>query len=214
MLVQDIMKTDVITIHPSETIRLALLTVQEHRIRHLPVVDQGGLVGIVTDRDLRDASPSTLERERDERIMAQPISSIMTKEVLTAHPRDFVEEAALTLYEYNVGCLPVVRQNRIVGILTRKDILHTLVELMGVTKPSQRVEMTVPDQAGVLAEVTEVFRSHNMNVASVFTYTGEEPDSLHLVFRLETMDARDVVNELDAKGFRVVWPTKDPKDWD
>lgn len=214
MLVQDIMKTNVITIHPSDSIRLALLNTQEYRIRHLPVVDQGGLVGIVTDRDLRDACPSTLEPERDIRIMAQPVSSIMTKEVITAHPRDFVEEAALTLYEHNVGCLPVVRQNKVVGILTRKDTLHTLVELMGVNKPSQHLEVAVPDRAGVLAEVSDVFRLYNVNVASILIYPGPQNNTKHLVFRVQTMDTRKIINDLNEKGFRVVWPTKEPEEWE
>lgn len=214
MLVQDIMKSDVITIHPSDSIRLALLNTQEHRIRHVPVVDQGGLVGIVTDRDLRDACPSSLEPERDTRIMAQPVSSIMTKEVITAHPRDFVEEAALTLYEHNIGCLPVIRQNKVVGILTRKDILHTLVELMGVNRPIQRLEVAVPDQAGFLAEVTEVFRIHKVNVASVLVYPGQQTNTKHLVFRVQTMDTRKIVDRLKDQGFRVVWPTKEPDDWE
>lgn len=214
MLVQDIMKTDVITIHPSDSIRLALLNAQQYRVRHLPIVEQGSLVGIVTDRDLRDACPSTLARERDTRILAQPVSSIMTKEVITAHPRDFVEEAALTLYEHNVGCLPVVRQNKVMGILTRKDILHTLVELMGVNKPSQHVEIAVPDRAGVLAEAAEVFRAYNVNVASVLVYPGSEVNTKHLVFRVQAMDTRKLVKRLTETGFRVVWPTKEPDDWE
>lgn len=214
MLVQHMMKTNVITIHPSDSIRHALLTAREHRIRHLPVVEQGGLVGIVTDRDLREASPSTLLPERDMRIMDQPVSSIMTKEVITVHPRDFVEEAALTLYDHNIGCLPVVRQNHVVGILTRKDILHTLVELLGVSKPSQHLEVAVPDETGMLAEVTDVFRTHHVNVAGVLMYPGKEKNVKHLVFRVQTMDTRKLVKHLTEKGIRVVWPTKEPDDWE
>lgn len=214
MLVQDIMKTSVVTIHPSDSIRYALLTAREHRIRHLPIVEQSSLVGIVTDRDLREAGPSTLQPERDTRILEQPVSSIMSKAVITVHPRDFVEEAALTLYDHNVGCLPVVRHNTVVGILTRKDILHTLVELMGVTKPSQHLEIAVEDRVGVLAEVTDVFRQFKINVTGVLMYPGQADNIKHLVFRVQTMDTRGLVNHLTAQGFRVIWPTKEPDDWE
>lgn len=214
MLVQDVMQSEVITVHPTDSIHLTILSAQEYRVRYFPVVEQDSLVGIVTDRDLRDAGPSILERERDTRLLAQPVASIMTKEVITAHPRDFIEEAALTLYEHNIGCLPVVRQNKVVGIITRKDILHTLVELMGVNQPSQHLEVAVPDEAGTLAEVADVLRQHRINVASVFVYPAAEKNLKHLVFRVQAMDTRDIVEQLTEKGFRVVWPAKEPDDWE
>lgn len=208
------MQTNVITVHPSESIESALSKVQQHRIRHLPVVEQESLVGIVTDRDLRDACPSSLDPERDTRILTQPVSSIMTKEVITAHPRDFIEEAALTMYENNVGCLPVIRQNKVVGIITTKDILHTLVELMGVNKPSQRIEVVVPDRPGTLADATDILRDFNMNVTSIFMFPGAQENTKQIVFHVETMDVRRVVHRLTEHGLQVVWPTNDPNDWE
>lgn len=214
MLIESIMQTNVITVHPSESIESALSKVQQHRIRHLPVVEQESLVGIVTDRDLRDACPSSLDPERDTRILTQPVSSIMTKEVITAHPRDFIEEAALTMYENNVGCLPVIRQNKVVGIITTKDILHTLVELMGVNKPSQRIEVVVPDRPGTLADATDILRDFNMNVTSIFMFPGAQENTKQIVFHVETMDVRRVVHRLTEHGLQVVWPTNDPNDWE
>lgn len=214
MLIESIMQTNVITVHPSESIETALSKIQQHRIRHLPVVEQESLVGIVTDRDLRDACPSSLDPERDTRILTQPVSSIMTKEVITAHPRDFIEEAALTMYENNVGCLPVIRQNKVVGIITTKDILHTLVELMGVNKPSQRIEVVVPDRPGTLADATDILRDFNMNVTSIFMFPGAQENTKQIVFHVETMDVRRVVHRLTEHGLQVVWPTNDPNDWE
>lgn len=214
MLVQDVMNTEVVTISPSASIRTALIYLQQNRIRHLPVVEEGNLVGIIADRDVREAGPLIPESDRDTRIFDQPVSSIMTKEVITIHPRDFIEEAALTLYEHHIGCLPVMRQNKMVGILTTKDILHVLVELMGVNQPSQHVEVAVPDHPGTLADVAQLFRRQEIRIGSMLTYPGHKRQTKHLIFRVHAIDTRPLITELAEQGFHVVWPTQEPDDWD
>ncbi|WP_054950471.1 CBS and ACT domain-containing protein [Numidum massiliense] len=213
MLVERIMKTDVKTVHPTDAIRTAVQIIEKYNIRHLPVVEQDSLVGVVTDRDLRAALPSTLERQDDTRILAQPVSSIMTKEVITAHPRDFIEDAALLLYENRVGCLPVVRLNKVVGMITKKDILRTLIELMGVNIPSQRVEIALPDRPGLLADVAVVLKAFKINVTSVLIFPRQTEGVKHLVMRVQTIDTRKLVDRLQEKGFNVLWPSKEPDDW-
>lgn len=210
MLIEDIMNRNVVTVKPTDTIRLAMLMTAQHRIRHLPVIDESGkLVGIISDRDLRDACPSKLENCQDDEIFNRPIEVIMHKNVITAHPLDFVEEAAYTLYENKVGCLPVVDQDELRGILTESDILHTLVELMGVHYPSSHVEVEVDDRPGMLADVASVFKEMRSNVNSVLVYPGKSHGKKNLVFRVQTIDPRKLTKKLEESGYQVIWP-KDP----
>jgi acetoin utilization protein AcuB len=210
MLVEDIMNRNVITVKPSDTIRLAMLLAAQHRIRHLPVVDQSQqIVGIISDRDLRDACPSKLEHEQQAKTFDRQIAEIMNTDVITAHPLDFVEEAAHVLYENKIGCLPVIDQNELKGIITETDILHTLVELMGVNYPSSHIEVEVEDQAGVLADVAAILKSFKLNISSVLVYPGRRQGKKNLVFRVQTIDPRKITSALQKEGFKVIWP-KEP----
>lgn len=214
MLVENIMNRNVITVEPSDTIHIALLKVQQYRIRHLPVVQDGQLIGIISDRDVRDACPSILgtPHKEDEDILCSPISNIMRKDVITADPLDFVEEAALILYENNIGCLPVVSgdKNQLIGIITEKDILNTLVELMGVNFPSSHIEVEVDDQIGLLADVSQFFKAAKCNVSSVLVFPEKQHSTKkNLVFRVQTIDPRKVVQLIKEAGYHVIWP-KDP----
>lgn len=210
MLVSEIMKRNVITMKPNDTIREAIRKIYDHRIRHLVILSEGGdLVGVVSDRDLREVAPSRFTMKEEEfRILDHPIETIMTKEVITCHPSDFVEEAAYLLYEKKIGCLPVLAEGRLVGIVTESDLLHTLMELMGVHQPSSHVEVEVEDCPGVLADVTSLFKKAKVNVLSILIQPGKSPYHKRLVFRVQTIDPRKLVHLLEAEGIEVLWPRK------
>lgn len=122
MRVEQRVTRNVVTIGPEESLKRAVALMRGQHIRHLPVVEGKRLVGIVTDRDLREAggsalravgsptTPTTLDR--------LAVSGIMTREVITATPELPVEEAARLLVQHKIGCLPVVRADEVVGILT------------------------------------------------------------------------------------------------
>ncbi len=209
MRVEDIMRRRVVTAAPSTTIQEALSLLRSNRIRHLPVVENDKLVGIVSDRDMRDALPSCLcEHDDDDLVLQSPISEIMHRDVITAHPLDFIEDAANTVYEYKVGSLPVVEADRLVGIVTESDILYRLVELFGVNKPSSHIEVEVDDVAGMLADVSQVFKEAHVNVISVIIYPSPNPGKKKLVYRVTTIDPRHLIELLEEKGFLVSDPIK------
>lgn len=209
MRVEDIMRKKLVTVTPSTTLKEALSLLRGNRIRHLPVVENEKLVGIVSDRDIRDGLPSNLcEHDDDEMILLKPISELMHKTVITAHPLDFIEDAAATVYDFKVGSLPVVEADRLVGIVTESDILNCLVELFGVNKPSSHIEVEVDDRTGMLADVSQVFKEAQVNVNSVIIYPGQKPDKKNLVFRVTTIDPRHIVELLEEKGFVVCDPIK------
>lgn len=207
MRIEDIMRRNLVTASPATTIGEALLLLRLNRIRHLPVLEGEQLVGIVSDRDLRDALPSRLiTRDDDDTILHKPISEIMQTQVITVHPLEFIEDAAVQIYENKIGSLPVVEGTKLVGMITESDLFNSLIELFGVNKPSSHIEVEVDDRAGMLAEVSQVFREAQVNVCSVVVYPGKKIGTKSLVFRVQTMDPRSLIHLLHERGFTVVGP--------
>ncbi len=208
MLVEEIMTTDVATLSPNHTVAEARDLMRTKKIRHLPIVtEEREVVGIVTDRDLKEAIPSTLSNETDQRINDTHVSEIMTKNPMIGHPMDVVEELAVIFYENQIGSLPIVSNNKLVGIITETDLLYKYIELTGAHQPGSQIEVRVPDVPGILFEVSKVFYEHKINVVSVLVY----PDKLYttkkiLVIRIKTMNPLPVIQGLKTAGFDVLWP--------
>ncbi len=127
------MTAEVVAVKPDDSLASVVKLSRQHKIRHLPVVEHGALVGIVTDRDLRAASthPALFDRLLD--LLASLdrglVKEIMAREVVTATPDMSVAKAAKLMREHNVGCLPVVKDNTVVGIVTASDLLGVLAAL-------------------------------------------------------------------------------------
>jgi acetoin utilization protein AcuB len=135
MRVAERMRTAVVLVSPSESVRTALKLLREQQIRHLPVVKDGKLVGIVTDRDIRLVFPSAVtadNKEQDALDVLEKVSvgQIMTKRVITVTPETSIADAARLLLERRIGGLPVVQGDLLVGIITKTDILAAFVEIM------------------------------------------------------------------------------------
>jgi acetoin utilization protein AcuB len=124
------------SVKPGDTVRHARALLEEHRINQLPVVVAGKLVGIVTDRDLRDAFPSVLDHRHHRSAQSNPspdditVETVMTRKILTVGPEDSVAEAARLMRRGRVGAVPVVEGEKLVGLLTRSDLLDALVALL------------------------------------------------------------------------------------
>ena len=135
MQVQEWMNRDVVTVTPEESFRTAMHLIRQKGIRHLPVVEGKRLVGIVTDRDLRQAAPSgatSLSIHELHYILEKlTVREIMTKRVATIRPDQTVEDAALLLLGHRIGGLPVVRDGDLIGIITETDILQAFLQLRG-----------------------------------------------------------------------------------
>lgn len=134
MLVKDLMTQNVITLQREQSIPLAQELMRLRRIRHLPVVDEAGtLVGLVTHRDLLAAQVSALsqltQRDREELQLFIPVAKIMRVNTWTVTPETPALEAARIMLDHGFGCLPVVRQQRLVGIVTEADFLDLLLDV-------------------------------------------------------------------------------------
>jgi acetoin utilization protein AcuB len=128
------MRSPVVTIAPTATIRQAIASMTRSRLRHLPVVDSGRVVGIVTDRDLRQAVFTPIVQERlgvdSDAVDDIPVREVMTWAVVTVRPTTDLREAARLMHEQKIGAVPVVEGDRLVGILTESDVLAALLEVL------------------------------------------------------------------------------------
>lgn len=137
MRIRELMQRDVVTVDAAAHLDVAEELMRMDRVRHLPVVSDGRLVGLVSQRDLfRAALSSALARspEDEQRWLARiPVTQAMTREVLFAHPDADVGHAVEMMLRERVGCLPVVEEGRLVGLLSETDCLRHLAELLAGT---------------------------------------------------------------------------------
>ncbi|MEI3599776.1 MULTISPECIES: acetoin utilization AcuB family protein [unclassified Oceanobacillus] len=208
MLVESIMNTDVITLPPTATIEEALRLLKENKIRHIPIVEKDTrVIGIVSDRDVRDAMPSSFLKDADRKELQNEIQTIMTQPVITVHPLDFVEEIARIFYEKEFACVPVVKNEQLVGMVTEKHMLHTFIQLTGTHVQSSQIEVKVPHRPGVLPEVAQIIGDHNVNIVSILIYPyGDDPEYKVLVFRVQTMNPMPIIRGIREAGFKLLWP--------
>ena len=213
-MVRDSMTRDVVTIVPQTTAAEALALCREKRIRHLPVMEGGRLAGMVSDRDLRSATPALGDPARAEALQKIRVEGVMVRDVLTAHPEDPIEQAANTMREKKIGCLPVVEADELVGILTTSDVMEALVYLIGAHEPGSRVEIVLPDRPGTLAGVAGLFGELGINIVSVVAGprqeapTGNKLEGRIGIFKVDTIDTREAVEVLEQAGYRVLWPPR------
>ncbi len=212
MIVEEIMKTNVITLTQNHSINDAYKLMLHHKIRHLPIVNENKgkkLLGIISDRDIRDALPSVLIDSNEQRnVLEKPIKMIMKTNIITGHPLDFVEEIGLVFYKHRISCLPIIKEDRLVGILTKSDLLYTLVELTGAHQPSSQIEIKAPNRAGVLSEMmTSVFLKRKANILSILIYPCKQDEKYKMiVLRVQTINPTHLIADLKQAGYEVLWP--------
>ena len=207
MLVQEVMRFPVITVGPGVTLEEAYRLLLEKGIRHLPVMEEGRLVGIITDRDIRLATSHL--NPKGSCPGCTRVAEVMTQEVVTAHPLDPVEEAARVMRERKIGSLPVMEDGALVGIVTGIDLLDALLKLTGVTEPSGRLEVRLPDRVGELARLTGFLAGRGINIHSLLSYP-EDGDRVRAVVRVNTLETHLLAEGLRQEGFEVLWPPKKP----
>ncbi|WP_243029843.1 CBS and ACT domain-containing protein [Thermus altitudinis] len=207
MLVKDVMRSPVLTVEPGMTLEEAYRFLLEKGIRHLPVVAEGKLVGILTDRDLRLAMSHL--NPGGPLPGSTPVAAAMTRKVVTAHPLDPVEEAARVMREGKIGCLPVLEDGRLVGMVTGIDLLDALLRLTGVTEPSGRLEVRLPDRVGELARLTGFLAGRGVNIHSLLSYP-EDGGFVRAVVRVNTLETHLLAEGLRQEGFEVIWPPRKP----
>lgn len=198
--VRDSMTRDVVTLGPGASAAEAWGLLTERNIRHLPICDGGRLVGIVSDRDLRDVRGGGRESDSPRWVR---VGEIMSRDVVTIGPLDTIEHAAREIYDRKIDCLPVIDDGALVGIITSSDLMRTLVELVGAHGRGTWVEVEVPNEPGALANVTDVIRDRHVNIGGVFLAPAERENNRLIVLRLETTNPTGILETLKEAGYGV-----------
>ena len=189
MLVGERMSRPVISIHPDMPLQDALRLMYKEHLRRLPVVDKRGkLVGIVSERDLLHASPSDATSlsvwELNYLISKITVDGIMTKDVITITEDTPLEEAARLMADGKVGCMPVMHDDELVGIITETDLFKVFLELLGAREPGVRLSVLLPDLPGELAKLTQAIFNLGGNIIALGTFLGESPENREVTVKV------------------------------
>jgi acetoin utilization protein AcuB len=200
MFVGKRMTKKVITVAPEDTLKRAADLLAGNRIHRLPVVREGRLVGILSDSDIRNAAvrdsfpgaPAAGEKT---------VGEAMTREVITVTPWDTVEDAALVLQKKRLGALPVVEGERVVGIITKADVLGALIETLDIEGIGVRIEVFLHRDAGSIRKLVGLIGEKGIEVRSLVL--APHGDGFVAFLRLVTIDAPAAKATLRDAGFKI-----------
>jgi acetoin utilization protein AcuB len=184
--------------------------IKEKQINHLLVVDQKeNLIGLVSDRDVKQswASPATTlsVHELNYLLTQLTVEMIMTKNIITISPGTTVERAALIMQENRISALPVIDDEKLVGIITTTDVMEVLLQAIGFGEGSTRFTVLVEDRIGVVAEVSRLLKEQQINIRSFVTLPEKKhPNIYQLVMRVGAEDGDKAIKALSDGGFNVL----------
>jgi acetoin utilization protein AcuB len=193
MLVIERMTTQPVTIMAGSTVGQALEIIESRHLRHLPVMDEReSLVGIVSEKDL-------LRADCDD-----PIDGVMTREVITVTEYTALEEAARIMADHKISSLPVMRNGKLVGIITETDLFKIFLELLAAREKGVRLTMLIPEEKGVLASVTTEIANMGGNILALSTFMGEDPTNRMLTVKVSDVPRDKLVAIMEALGMEIV----------
>lgn len=201
MLVGERMSHPVITIHPEMPMPDALNLMRKEHIRRLPVVDKrGNLIGMVSENDLLHASPSDATSlsiwEVAYLVSKIQIKHIMAKDVISVTEDTPLEEAARIMADNKIGGVPVVRESKVVGIITETDLFKIFLELLGAREAGVRLAALVQYTPGQLAQVTRSIFEHGGNIIALGTFLGESSQNREITIKVSGIDSETLKDSL------------------
>ena len=187
LLVENWMNPNVVTVDADDSMLDATKLLKEHNIRHLPVLEKGKLVGVITDRDLKRASPSdatALEAHELLYLIANiKVREIMTKNPITVPYNFTIEEAAELLLQARISGMPVVdKDGDVIGTITQTDLFKVLISLTGVGKKGVQFAFLLEDRAGSIKDVADVIRAYGGRMASILSSYEKAPEGHRYVY--------------------------------
>ncbi|MBI3174963.1 MAG: CBS domain-containing protein [Chloroflexi bacterium] len=211
MLVGERMSQPVISVSPDTPIHDALAMFKKEHIRRAPVIKDGKMVGIVTETDLLNASPSPVSTlsvwEMNYLLSKVTVKQVMSKKVLTIKRDTPIEEAARIMADNKLGGLPVVDDNKVVGIITETDLFKVFLELMGAREKGIRVTAQVEDKPGQLAKITKAISDAGGNFIAFGQFTGPDAGSRLVTFKVAGLK-KDAVKAAVEKAVKKFWDVR------
>ena len=219
MLIKDWMAEEIITVDENTSVMVATRMMKDNNVRRLPVVSRGQLVGIVTDRDLKDASPpktSSLDIHEFYYLLSEMrLKEVMTKDPLSLKPDETLEKAALVMLGNKISGLPIiVDSGHLVGLISESDVLRGFIYSSGLTKDAHLYILDVPDQAGATSLIIDIFRKHDARLISVLTAYADAAEGMKRVSMRITCSEKEeaVIYEEVAAASSLIFHCKDNVD--
>ncbi|WKZ39060.1 MAG: CBS and ACT domain-containing protein [Anaerolineales bacterium] len=208
MFVGERMSHPVISVTPETPVHDALALFKKEHIRRAPVMKNGKLLGIISESDLLNASPSPVTSlsvwEMNYLMSKVTVKNVMTKKVKTIDVNTPIEEAARVMADSKIGGMPVMRSGKIVGMITETDLFKIFLELMGARTKALRVTALVDEKPGQLAKVTKAIAEAGGNFLSFGMFSGPDTSSRVITFKVEGM-SKDAITKTLSNVVKKFW---------
>ena len=212
MFVANRMTKNPITVTPSTKVDEAESLMKKYKFRRLPVVENGKLVGFLSDKDLLQVMPSaatTLAKYEITSLLSKiEVKEIMTKDVITVDEDATIEEAALIMCNKKISGLPVISSvGAVVGVITETDIFKALVDVMGLPEGTTRLTLEVDNKVGVVEGIAKVIAAEGLSIDSLVTCK-ENNGKYEIVVRGKFPDGEGLKKKLEESGYNVIHTVK------
>lgn len=193
MIVSKWMSKRVVTIDESDTLSEAVNTLKRNHVRRLPVLRDNKLIGIVSDRDLKEAAPSRVTSldmwELHYLLSKIKVKDLMKRRIITISPCSTIEKAAILMFDNKIGGLPVVENEELVGIITEHDVFNAFINITGARIPSYRITVRISDEPGSIKELCDKMRDFAFKCVSILTtHVGVEEGHREVIIRFRAED--------------------------
>jgi len=208
MLAKDYMTRNLVTAHPDDFLIDVRKNMTEQGLRHIPVVENGKLAGIVSLTSLRDAGPSKATdlsiHEIHYVLSKMRIKDVMKKKVITCGPEDHVEDVARIMQEKRIGAVPVVEEGRLLGMLTNDDMFRILMKILGMDTPGKRITLEMDSGRGeLLVDIVRTVKEAGKFVKSLLSVESPHPGRQTVILHLDESEMDSVVESLKDLGFDI-----------
>lgn len=208
MFVKLWMHEEIITIRPECTIAEAENLMTLHKIRRLPVIDaEDRLLGILSKEDIHNALPSIIDANFDDsaRALAHQVKveAFMTKNPITVDPMEPLEKVAATMRKNKVGGIPVVAEEKLVGIITESDVFQAFIEILGGNEEGVRIELSIGTEARSIYRTVDIFKKHDMHLLKLTICNDGSSDSRLLTLRFRGEDVDPLIDDLWSSGCKI-----------
>ncbi|MDG4552942.1 MAG: CBS and ACT domain-containing protein [Candidatus Competibacter sp.] len=214
MYVDRIMTREVVRVAEETRLPQLAALMRDHHIRHLPVVRDGHLVGLITSHDLERVSPSPITTlsvgEANYLLGKLTAAKVMRAKVITCAPDTLVEEAARLLRQEKIGCLPVVAEGgKLAGIVTHEDLLDFFLDITGcLMQDATRIAVYLPDTIGQLGKLLTTINEAGGYIATVVSPLHPDQTGLRVaVVRYRASDPRALNQHLRKLGYELLAET-------
>ena len=207
MFVKQRMTANPYTVTPDRSIPDAQSVMDEHGVRHLPVVEGSRVVGVISRNDIAAASPSkatTLSAQEATYLISKlRVAKVMSRPAVVISPDALLEEAATVLRDGKIEMLPVVADGALVGVITESDILDAFIDILGFRDVGIRLTIEAPDEPGMLSLMTGITAAHQANIQHLAVHRGNLDTSV-VVVGLNTPNTQAIEADLEAAGMRIL----------